>query len=43
VVTQDMDDIVRMAEKLVNNFWQLLADEGVTLPADYQAVEDLPL
>jgi hypothetical protein len=37
-----VDEIVPLAETLVRNFWQLLADEGVTA-RNYQAVDDLPL
>jgi len=40
---REMNQIVSLAEKLVNNFWQLLADEDLKLPIDYQAIEDLPL
>jgi len=39
---RDMDEIVPLARTLVNNFWQLLADEGIRVP-DYQNVNDLPL
>jgi len=38
----DVDEIVPLAETLVHNFWQLLADEGVAA-RNYQAVDDLPL
>jgi hypothetical protein len=39
---RDVDEIVPLAEKLVRNFWRLLADEGIEVK-NYQAVEDLPL
>lgn len=37
-----VDEIVPVAQTLVRNFWQLLADEGIEV-RNYQAVEDLPL
>ena len=39
---RDIDEIVPLAEELVRNFWQLLADEGIRVE-NYQAVDDLPL
>jgi hypothetical protein len=39
---READEIVRLAETLVRNFWQLLADEGVAA-RNYQTVDDLPL
>jgi hypothetical protein len=39
---RDVDEIVPLAETLVRNFWQLLADEGVAA-RNYQVVDDLPL
>jgi len=39
---RDVDAIVPLAETLVRNFWQLLADEGIEIK-NYHAVEDLPL
>jgi hypothetical protein len=39
---REVDEIVPLAETLVRNFWQLLADEGVAV-RNYQAVEDMPL
>jgi hypothetical protein len=39
---RDVDEIVPLAETLVRNFWQLLADEGIEVK-NYQAVEDMPL
>jgi kanamycin nucleotidyltransferase len=39
---READEIVPLAETLVRNFWQLLADEGVAVRS-YQAVDDLPL
>jgi hypothetical protein len=39
---RDVDEIVPLAEMLVRNFWQLLADEGIEVK-NYQAVEDMPL
>jgi hypothetical protein len=39
---RDVNEIVPLAETLVRNFWQLLADEGVAV-RNYQAVEDMPL
>jgi len=38
----DVEEIVRLAQTLVNNFWQLLADEGLQIN-NYQDVADLPL
>jgi hypothetical protein len=39
---RDADEIVPLAETLVRNFWQLLADEGIEVK-NYRAVEDLSL
>ncbi|MGA9351247.1 MAG: hypothetical protein WBW48_20920 [Anaerolineae bacterium] len=39
---RDVDEIVPLAETLVRNFWQLLADESIEVK-NYQAVEDMPL
>jgi kanamycin nucleotidyltransferase len=39
---RDIDEIVPLAEMLVSNFWQLLANEGIEV-SDYQTVDDLPL
>jgi hypothetical protein len=39
---REVGEIVPLAETLVRNFWQLLADEGVAA-RNYQAVDDLPL
>ena len=39
---REIDEIVPLAETLVYNFWQLLADEGVEVK-NYQALEDTPL
>lgn len=39
---REIDEIVLLAERLVGNFWRLLADEGIKV-ADYQSVDDLPL
>ncbi|MBL7184006.1 MAG: hypothetical protein ISS50_06115 [Anaerolineae bacterium] len=39
---RDVDEIVPLAETLVRNFWQLLADEGIEVK-NYRAVEDLSL
>jgi kanamycin nucleotidyltransferase len=39
---REIDEIVPLAEMLVHNFWQLLADEGIEVK-NYQAVDDLPL
>lgn len=39
---REVDEIVPLAETLVRNFWQLLADEGIEVK-NYQAVEDMPL
>ena len=39
---RDVDEIVSLAETLVRNFWQLLADEDIGVK-EYYAVEDLPL
>ena len=36
------DDVVPLARALVDNFWQLLRDEGVNVP-NYQDVRALPL
>jgi hypothetical protein len=37
-----LDAIVPLAETLVHNFWQLLAEEGIQIP-NYQNVAELPL
>ena len=41
--TREMYRIVLLAEKLVSNFWQPTAEEGLRLPTKYQAMEELPL
>jgi hypothetical protein len=38
----DIEEIVPLAETLVHNFWQLLADEGIEVK-NYHSVEDMPL
>jgi kanamycin nucleotidyltransferase len=40
---RNLDEIVPLAETLVRNFWQFLANEGVRSPVDYQRVDDIPL
>ena len=35
-------EIVTATEKIVDNFWKLLADEGIKV-TDYQAIEDVPI
>lgn len=37
-----IDEIVPLAEKLVSNFWRLLAEEGIKV-SDYQKVDDVQL
>ena len=39
---RDAGEIVPLAEELVGNFWQLLANEGINV-TDYHALEDVPL
>ena len=39
---REVDEIVPLAETLVHNFWQLLADEGIEVK-NYHSAEDLPL
>lgn len=39
---RDAEEIVPLAEELVRNFWQLLADEGINA-TDYHTLEDMPL
>jgi kanamycin nucleotidyltransferase len=41
-VADEIEEIVSLAETLVGNFWQLLADEGIRV-TDYQHVNDVPL
>jgi hypothetical protein len=39
---RESDEIVPLAETLVQNFWQLLGDKGIKV-LNYQSVDDLPL
>lgn len=39
---REPDDIIQLAQTLVNNFWRLLKDEGIAL-REYQGVADIPL
>ena len=39
---REIDEIVPLAEKLVQSYWKLLADEGIKVQ-NYQHVDDLPL
>ena len=41
-IATDLDEIVSLADQLVNNFWRLLTAEGIRLK-NYQSVADLPL
>jgi hypothetical protein len=39
---RDIEEIVPLAEELVCNYWQLLADEGIEVK-DYQSLDEVPL
>jgi kanamycin nucleotidyltransferase len=41
-MAREIDEIVPLAERLVTNFWRLLAEEGVAV-ADYHRIEDVPV